>query len=105
MKLIDRFVIKDKTSENTMRTLYALIEQMGSSHTLDKNCYLEVNSLIIELMITLFKRLDSNTTPAKTLLDFTPSEVKSACFKVGYSSSYNDDTEYVMAVMQELVKD
>lgn len=104
MKLVDRLKIKDKTSERTLRDLDALIDKMSASGILNKGDYVEVQHLIIELFVTVFKRLADNRSPAKTLLDFTGAEVRDACFRVGPSKVFEHDTDYVIAVMQELTK-
>ena len=104
MRVTDRFVIRDKVSESTLRNLEQVIDTMAGSNKLDKNNFLEVQYVVMELLITLFKRLDNNTTPAKTLLDFTGIEVRDACFRVGESTAFEKDSDYVIAVMQELTK-
>ena len=104
MKIVDRMNIKDKNAEKTIRDVDNLIEHMSVSNILNKGHYIEIQSLTLELLITVFKRLDNNRSPAKTLLEFTGAEVIDACLRVGPSKVFEDDAEYVIAVMQELTK-
>ena len=104
MKIVDRMKLKDKTSEKTIRDIDHLIDKMSASNMLNKGDYIEIQSLILELLINLFKRMENNTSPAKTLLDFTGLEVKDACLRVGSCKVFANDADYVIAVMQELTK-
>jgi len=104
MRVTDRFVIKDKAAELKMRKLEEAIDQLTRSHKMGKAEFVEIESTILELFISVFKRLDDNTTPAKTLLDITREEVNDACFRVGPADVFLHDSEYVIAVLQELTK-
>ena len=104
MKVTDRFVIRNKMAEKSVRDLDVLITKMANSGILNKGDYVEVQSLVMELLITLFKQLENNVTPAKTLMDYTGKEVASACNRVGSSTVFDRDADYVVAVLQELTK-
>ena len=104
MKIIDRLVLKDKTTEKTLRDLDKTLDQLDNSNSLNKEHFMEAHHLMLELLVTAFKRLDDNRSPARTLLDFTGKEVQDACFRVGSSKNFDDDSNYVIAVMQELTK-
>lgn len=104
MKITDRFKIKDKASEKIIREMEASLDNLSNSKVLDKKHFMNVHYSTMELFITVFKRLDKNRSPAKTLLEFTGGDVKDACFRVGPSKVFEHDADYVIAVMQELTK-
>jgi uncharacterized protein YPO0396 len=104
VRITDRFVIKDKASEKAIRDLDRALETLEKGGTLAKEPFMDAHYLMLELLVTAFKRLDNNTTPARTLLDFTRPDVKDACMRVGQSNIFPDDVEYVIAIMQELTK-
>ena len=104
MKITDRLVLKDKTSEKTLRQLSDALDHLDASPTLSKVHFMETHFLMLELLVSAFKRLDDNSSPAKTLLDFTGREVQDACLRVGPSQVFENDSDYVIAVMQELTK-
>ena len=104
MRLTDRFVIRDKITEKTLRNLDGYLDNFAALNTLDKERFMEINYTFLELFLTAFKRLDDNSSPARTLLDFKRAEVQDACNRVGPSAVFESDAEYVMAVMQELTK-
>ena len=104
MRLTDRFVIRDKITEKTLRNLDGYLDNFAALNTLDKERFMEINYTFLELLVTVFKRLDDNTTPARTLLEFTGKEVQDAVNRVGPSHVFDEDANYVIAVMQELTK-
>ena len=104
MKITDRFVIRNKMAERSMRDLDLLIDKMSNSGVLNKQDYIEVQATVMELLIAVFKQLENNVTPAKTLLDYTGVEVQDACTRVGPSNVFAHDRDFVIAVMQELTK-
>jgi len=104
MRITDRFTLRDKASEQLLRELEMNIENMGKSKLLDKSLFLEILDSILGLTITAYKRLDNNSTPARTLMDFNTREVKDACMRVGPAAVFADDDQFVIAVMKELTK-
>lgn len=87
-----------------LRDLDGKVDQLTNSNTLSKEGFINIFMLTVELLIDAFKQIEDNTTPAKTLLDYTAPEVKDACFRVGAAKNFQEDHEFVMAVMQELGK-
>ena len=104
MKIVDRMNIKDKNAEKLLREVDACIDHMALSNALKKTDFVELHSGVLELLIMVFKQLQDNRSPAKTLLEFTGNEVKDACLRVGPSKVFSQDHDYVIAVMQELTK-
>ena len=104
MKIVDRFTIRDKRSEKIIRDIDTMIDVLSNSNKLDKALFVEINMAFLELLIEAFKRLDDNSTPAKTLLDYTGAEVRDACLRVGLARHFDEDYNYVIAVLQELTK-
>jgi hypothetical protein len=104
MKLTDRFKIRDKMTEQMVRHMDSVLDQLEASTIFNKKLFMELQYTTLELFIKVFKQLENNTTPAKTLLDFTENELHDACIRVGSSAVFDTDRGYVMAVMQELTK-
>jgi hypothetical protein len=104
MRITDQFTLKDKNTEKKLRDLESTIDALYSTNRLDKDAFISTVSTILTLFISVFKRLENNTTPAKTLLDITRQEVKDACFRIGPPDVYLNADEYVIAVLQELTK-
>ncbi len=104
MKIIDRCVLRDKRVEKMIRELDHQVEIMSHAAVLQKENFMEIFMLTVELLIEGFRTLENNTTPAKTLLEYTRLEVLDACNRVGASSIFDNDRDYVIAVMQELTK-
>jgi len=104
MKITDRLVLRDKTTEDTLRRLETALDRLSNSNALEKESFMEAHFLMLELLVTAFKRLENNSTPGKTLLDYTGKEVQDAVNRVGPSHVFDEDADYVIAVMQELTK-
>lgn len=104
MKVTDRFVLRNKMAERAMRDLDLLIDKMSNSGILNKQDYIEVQATVMELLIAVFKQLENNVTTPKTLMDYSGQEVASACNRVGSSTVFDRDADFVVAVMQELTK-
>lgn len=104
MRITDRFIVRDKTVEKMVRDLDVLIAKMANSGILNKDDYIEVQSTVMELLVKLFKQLENNVSPAKTLLDYTGKEMHDACIRVGPSAAFDADRDYVHAVILELTK-
>jgi hypothetical protein len=104
MKITDRFKIRDKMTEQMVRELDSILDQLEVSTVFNKKLFMELQYTTLELFIKVFKQLENNVTPAKTLMDFTRQEVQDACTRVGPSAVFESDRDFVMAVMQELTK-
>ena len=104
MKLIDTCSLRNKKVEKMLRELDHHVDMMQAAPIPKKENFMEIFILTVELLIESFRQMENNTTPAKTLLDFTGIEVRDACFRVGKCSVFDNDPDYVIAVMQELTK-
>ncbi len=104
MKIIDTCSLRNKKVEKMLRELDHHIDMVQVTPLPKKEVFMEIFMLTMELFIEGFRQMENNTTPAKTLLDYTGIEVRDACFRVGKSSVFQNDSDYVIAVMQELTK-
>jgi hypothetical protein len=104
MKITDRFKIRDKVTEQMVRHMDSVLDQLEASTVFNKKLFMDLQYTTMELLIKVFKQLENNTTPAKTLLDFDGQEVQDACLRVGSSTVFASDRDFVIAVMQELTK-
>jgi len=104
MKLTDRLNIRNKQAEKLLREADEALTNLSNSGTLDKRLFMELNGAILEALLIAFKQLDNNTTPAKTLLEFTGRDIRDACLRVGPSQVFEADDQYVIAVLQELTR-
>ena len=102
MKITDKCSMRDKKIETKLRTLESLIDTMNADNTANKDTFINIFVLVLELLIDAYKTLEDNTAPGKTVLDFTGVEVKSAVFRVGAAKNFDNDADFVIAVMQEL---
>ena len=104
MKMLDRTTLRDKQAMARLREMDNVLEQLAGSPILNKELFMETKYLTLELLVMLFKRVEDNSTPAKTLLDYSRADVVDACFRVGPSNVFENDAEYVISVMKELAK-
>ena len=104
MRIIDTCHLRNKKVEKMLRELDHQVEKIQAAPLPKKENFIEIFMLTVELLIEGFRQMENNTTPAKTLLDYTELEVKDACFRVGKAKNFDNDSGYVMAVMQELTK-
>ena len=104
MKLVDNCSLRNKRVEKMLRDLDSKVDTLTNANTLNKEAFIDVFMLTVELLIDAFKQIEDNTTPAKTLLDYTGKEVQDAVFRVGASKNFDHDADYVIAVMQELTR-
>ena len=104
MKITDKFVLRDKVVEQSLRDLEELIDSMAESPMLKKEHYIRIQVYNLDLMLKLFKQLENNVTPAKTLLDYKKGEIRDACNRVGECKSFADDVEFVVAVLQVMTR-
>jgi hypothetical protein len=104
MKITDRMVLRDKRVEKKIRALEVEVDKLQARAALSQDNFVAIQSISLELFITAFKRFEDNTTPGKTLMDFTGREVQHACNCVGPSRVFEEDRDFVIAVMQELTK-
>lgn len=104
MRIIDRCVLRNKRVEKMLRDLDHQVEILENASKLDKNTFMEIFTLTLELMIEAYRTMENNTTPAKTLLDYTGNEINDACNRVGSSHVFSADRDFVIAVLQELTK-
>lgn len=103
MKMIDSIKLQNKTVEKTLRQLDYQIDIMNGSTKLSKDNFFELFSLIMELHITAFKRIEENYSPdGKVLEDYTGEDILAACNRVGSSSNFAHDRDFVLAVLMEL---
>ena len=102
MKITDKCSMRDKKIETKLRKLESLIDMLNADNTANKDTFINMFVLVLELLIDAYKTLEDNTAPGKTLLEYTGAEVKDACFRVGAAKNFDNDPDYVIAVMQEL---
>lgn len=104
MRLVDNCSLRNKRVEKMLRDLDSKVDTLTNANTLNKEAFIDVFMLTVELLIDAFKQIEDNTTPGKTLLEYSRAEIKDACLRVGEAKHFAEDSEFVMAVMQELGK-
>lgn len=104
MKIIDKCTLRDKKVSKMLRDLESHIDKMESAAKMNKENFMAIFMLTMDLLLECYRQIENNTTPAKTLLDYTGMEVRDAVFRVGAAKNFDNDADYVMAVMQELTK-
>jgi hypothetical protein len=104
MKIVDRFTTADKTASKLLRDLDSQVDVLLNTARPERDNFAELFALQMELFIHVFKRLDNNSKPARTLLDFTNAELQDACNRVGPATAFANDRDFVQAVLIALTK-
>ncbi len=102
MRITDKCSMRDKRIEKKLRDMELLVDQMGHENRPEKETFISLFVMTLELFIDAYHVLEDNTLPGKTLIEYTPTEVKDACFRVGEAKHFGNDPDFVIAVMQEL---
>ena len=85
-----------------LRDLELKIDSIDAAAHMDKSTFIYIFVQTLELFLECYRQIEDNTVPGKTLLEYTREEIRDACLRVGQTSAFGNDDEFVMAVMQTL---
>lgn len=104
MKIVDTCNLRNKKVEKMLRDLDKHVDLLEHDGKPMKERFMNIFMLTLELFIESFKQMENNTAPGKTLMDYTGEDIRNACNRVGEAKNFDDDHNYVIAVLQELTK-